>query len=137
MARWTCPRCDREFGNAHQAHTCVPGTTVDQVFTGRVVWQRAIFDAVLDHLEALGPVHCDAVSVGVFLKRGQKFAEARPQVRSLSLELVLPRQVPDARVAKHIRISASRVVHVVKLTETAQVDAQLRAWLTESYDAAG
>jgi hypothetical protein len=29
------------------------------------------------------------------------------------------------------------VVHVVKLTETAQVDAQLRAWLTESYDAAG
>lgn len=89
MNRWTCPRCDREFGRANQAHTCVPGITVDECFAGRPPWQRPIYDAIVDHLESLGPVHADAVYVGVFLERAQKFAE---------------------------------------------VDDELRAWLTESYD---
>ena len=35
MPRWTCPRCDREFGRANQAHTCVPGGTVADTFAGR------------------------------------------------------------------------------------------------------
>ena len=137
MDRWTCPRCEREFGKARQAHTCVPGITVDQTFAGRPAWQQPIYDAIVDHLATLGPVHADAVYVGVFLKRVQKLAEVRPKTRSVSLELVLPRAVESTRVARRITISPARVVHVVKLTDVAQVDDELRAWLTESYDNAG
>lgn len=106
-------------------------------FAGRPPWQRPIFDAIVDHLTSLGPVHADAVYVGVFLKRTQKFAEVRPKIRSLSLELVLPRTVASPRVAKRMTIAPTRIVHIVKLVDIAQVDDELRAWLTESYDNAG
>ena len=69
VARWTCPRCDREFGRARQGHTCVPGCTVDETFAGHSPEQRGVYNAILAHLQSLGPVHEDAVGVGVFLKR--------------------------------------------------------------------
>jgi hypothetical protein len=75
--------------------------------------QRAIYDAVMAHLAALGPVHVDAVRVGVFRKSERKFAEVRPMAR---------RRGPR--------------VHVVRATDPADVDDQLRCWLTEAYGAA-
>jgi len=136
VTRWTCPRCDREFGRAHQAHVCVPGCTVDDVFAGRPATQRLIYNALMDHLATLGPVHEDAVRVGVFLKRVRKLAEVRPKARNLSVEIVLPRTIDHPRVARTIRIAGDRVVHIVKLTRLDQVDDELRGWLTEAYAAA-
>jgi hypothetical protein len=46
MARWTCPRCDREFGRAHQSHTCVPGGTIEDSFAGRPQPQLDAFRAI-------------------------------------------------------------------------------------------
>jgi hypothetical protein len=133
MARWTCPSCEREFGRTRQAHTCLPAGTVDETFAGRPAYQRAAYDAIIGHLEGIGPVHVDAVHVGVFLKRSQKFAEVRPMARSLSLELVLAHVVEDRRVARTIRIAADRVNHTIKLKTVADVDDQVRAWLSEAY----
>jgi hypothetical protein len=53
----------------------VPGCAVDATFAGRPPRLRAVCDAILAHLVSLGPVHEDAVSVGVFLKRDRKLAE--------------------------------------------------------------
>ena len=136
MGRWRCPRCDREFGREHQAHVCVPGCTVDHCFAGHPAAQREIYDAVLAHLRSLGPVHEDAVQVGVFLKSEREVAEVRPLARSLSLELVLDRPVQDPRVSRPIQIGADRVAHFIKLTGVDQVDDQVRDWLTEAYDMA-
>ena len=137
MGRWTCPECEREFGRANRPHTCVPGCTVDDVFAGRPPVQRAIFDVLLAHLADLGPVHVDAVTVGVFLKRDEKLAEVRPMARSLSLRFVLRREVADPRLTRRLRISRDRVVHVLQLTDPADVDDLVCGWLTEAYLAAG
>lgn len=131
MARWTCPECEREFDRARQSHVCVPGCTVDDTFRGRE-WQRPICDEILAFLTDLGPLHVDAVGVGVFLKRQRKLAELRPMARALSVNLWLPRVVTDARVLRRFD-----TWHVLRLTGVEQVDDQLRTWLTESYDAAG
>lgn len=136
MSRWTCPACDRQFARHHQAHVCVPGCSVDSTFAGRAPVQRQTYDALIGHLRALGPFHADAVSVGVFLKSDRKFAEVRPKSRWLSLELVLPRPLADARVSRTLRASAGRTIHVIRLTAVADIDDQLRGWLTEAYDAA-
>ncbi|MGH3682731.1 MAG: DUF5655 domain-containing protein [Natronosporangium sp.] len=136
MPRWTCPACDREFAAAGQAHVCVPGGTVADTFAGRPAYQLAAYQAMADHLGTLGPVHVDAVRVGVFLRRVGKFAEVRPKARSLQLALWLPRTVDHPRVARQIRVSAGQTVHMVKLTAVEDVDDQVRAWLTESYLAA-
>lgn len=136
MARWQCPRCEREFGRANQPHVCVPGCTLDECFAGRPAYQREIYDMLHAYLTELGPLHTDVVSVGVFLKHQRMFAEVRPKARSLSLCLVLPESVEHSRISRTLRISSERVAHFIKLTSVNDVDDQLRDWLTEAYDAA-
>jgi uncharacterized protein DUF5655 len=133
VTRWTCPRCDREFSAANQGHTCVPGCTVDDAFAGHPPQQRAVYDAILAHLLTLGPVHEDAVGVGVFLKRDRKLAEVRPRSRDVSLALYLPRPVADRRFAKVLGPTRTRVVHFLMLRDASEVDEQVRGWLTEAF----
>jgi hypothetical protein len=133
VTRWTCPRCDREFGRARQSHTCVPGITVDAAFAGRSPAARAVYDAILAHVRRLGPVHEDAVSVGVFLKSDRKLAEVRPRSRDVWLGLYLPRPVRDPRIARVLGPAGPRVVHVILLRGADDVDDQVRAWLTEAF----
>jgi hypothetical protein len=137
VSRWTCPRCEREFDRAHQSHVCVPGNTVDDCFASRPAVQREIFDLLMAQLRQLGPVHVDAVKVGVFLKHQRKFAELRPMSRWLSLQVVLPYPDSHPRVDRRIQIAAERLVHVVKLATPADVDEQVNRWLADAYDAAG
>jgi len=134
VSRWTCPHCDREFGRANQSHVCVPGGSVDECFAGRPPWQRDVYEAVHRFVSALGPVHVDAVRVGVFLKSDRKLAEVRPMARSVSLSLVLPAAVDNPRMSRTMTISEDRVANVVKLTSVADVDDQVRAWLADAFD---
>jgi len=84
-------------------------------------------------VETLGPLHVDAVGVGVFLKHQRKFAELRPMARALSVYLVLPRTVSHDRIVRRPWGSADRLWHSVRLTAVAEVDDQLRDWLAEAY----
>ena len=126
MARWTCPRCDREFGRSHQSHTCLPGNSVERTFAGRPPEQRAIYEAILEHLTSLGPVHVDAVQVGVFLKTERKLAELRPKSRWLSCNLYLPEPIDDPRIARSLRLSSTRVLSEIKVRSADEVDDTLR-----------
>jgi Domain of unknown function (DUF5655) len=136
VSRWVCPNCEREFGRARQSHVCVPGCTVDECFHGRPAVHRAIYDAIVAELSRLGPVHEDAVRVGVFLKRDRKFAEVRPMVRAVSLLLLLPRSSRSAPAGKRWEVSAGRVILRITLVGVEDVTAQLRGLLAEAYRAA-
>ena len=94
---------------------------------------RAVYNAIMAHLLDLGPVHEDAVGVGVFLKRDHKLAEVRPRSRDVSLALYLPRRVNHPRISRVLGNSASRVVHLLLLREADDVDEQVRDWLTEAF----
>jgi hypothetical protein len=98
--------------------------------------QREIYDALIAHLTTLGPVHVDAVRVGVFLKSDRKLAEVRPKAHTLSLLLLLPRTIRDARITRTIGVAGDRTVHAVELRGVDDVDQQLCEWLTEAYVAA-
>jgi hypothetical protein len=133
MARWTCPRCDREFGRMNQSHTCLPGNSVEATFRNRPE-QRAIYDAIAQHLKALGPFHADAVQVGVFVKSDRKLAELRPKSKWLELTLYLDHAIDDPRVARSMRYTAARVINWIKLRTPEEVDDQLCEWIDEAYD---
>jgi uncharacterized protein DUF5655 len=137
VSRWRCPACDREFGRAHQSHVCVPGNTVDETFAGRPAGQRDIYETIVGYLNTLGPLHIDAVKVGVFLYHERKLAEVRPMARSLRLLLVLPYGVDTGRVVRRERLSTERVLHYIKLTDPSDVDSELRDWLADAYELAG
>ena len=129
-----CPNCEREFASANQAHVCVPGITVSDLLARHPGWVSEIYDAVIEHLSSLGPIHEDAVNVGIFLKSDRKIAEFRPRVRSVLLSVYLPYELTDARIARTLPAAEGRVIHLIKLTSADQVDDQLREWLTAAFD---
>ncbi|MFI6323011.1 DUF5655 domain-containing protein [Nonomuraea sp. NPDC050556] len=131
MGLWTCPQCDREFARAGQSHVCVPGCTVDEVFAPWPESYREIYDRLTEHL---GPVHEDAVGVGVFLKSAGKFAEIRPKARSVSLLLKLHRPVTHPRLGRSWPMSGGGYWHVFKLTQVEHVDDLLLEWMAEACD---
>jgi hypothetical protein len=135
VARWICPNCEREFGRVRQAHVCAPGITVQELLSRHPAWVAEIYTAVIDALRAAGPVHEDAVDVGIFLKSDRSIAQFRPQARSVQLWIFLPYPLENGRVSRVVATGIDRYVNLVKLTSPAEVDEKLRAWLTESYDA--
>jgi len=107
--------------------------SVDAYFAARPEAYRRIYDAVIAHLETLGDVHVDAVAVGILIKRSRTFAEMRPMRGGLALSVLLSRIVEHPRITRVIRTSATRAAHRIPLRTAADVDATVRAWLTESY----
>ena len=108
---------------------------VEELLSRHPRWVSDVYAAVIEVLWAAGPVHEDAVDVGIFLKSDRTVAQFRPQVRSVQLWIFLPDERQDERVSRIVATGADRYVHLVKLTGPGDVDDQLRAWLTESYDA--
>ncbi len=78
VVMWICPKCQRQFGRTKQSHECSPAMTLEEYFSTGPERERPIFEVVRAHLESLGPVHIEPVSVGIFFKRNRTFVELRP-----------------------------------------------------------
>jgi hypothetical protein len=105
----------------------------DEYFSTGPERERPIFEAVLDALSDVGPVHVEFVSVGIFFKRSRTFVELRTMTRWIALSFWLNREVHDRRITRTYRGSGPRVCHFVRLYGADDVDDDVRAWLAESY----
>jgi len=132
---WTCPDCGREFARARQSHGCSPALGLDEYFATGPVFERPVFEAVAGHLRTVGEVRIEAVQVGIFFKRSRTFAELRPMRDRVRLSLLMSRPVESPRVVRTLGLGARRQVVYVDLRRPEDVDDELRAWLTESYQA--
>lgn len=133
-AAWSCPACGRSFGRAGQSHSCMPAGTLDESFAGRPAWQREAYERIVRHLDGLGPLVVEPVSVGVFFKRNRSFAEVRPMRAALRVEFLLSRALDDPRVVKSLPMSANRIATFVDVRSPDEVDDELLAWLSEAYE---
>jgi hypothetical protein len=61
--------------------------SLEEYFSTGPAHERPVFDAVMTHVDGLGPVHVEPVSVGIFLKRGRRFAELRPMQKWVAQSL--------------------------------------------------
>jgi hypothetical protein len=107
--------------------------TLEEYFSTGPERERPIFDAVMAHLETLGPVHVEPVSVGIFLKRSRSFAELRPMVRWVALWIRLTRKIDHPKMARTVTNEGRAAYHVVNIRGPEDVDDDVRAWLTEAY----
>lgn len=94
---------------------------------------RSIFAAVRSAIEETGPVAVEAVSVGVFFKRGRTFAELRPKKGRFVLSILLSRKAEDPHITRTVSAGGRRVAHFVDLQTAADVDETVRSWLAEGY----
>jgi hypothetical protein len=85
------------------------------------------------HVETLGPVHADIVSVGVFLKNPRKFAELRPKDRWVAISFSLRRRATHPTVTRKVVEYGNRYWHVANVRTPAEVDGALLDLLTEAY----
>lgn len=107
--------------------------TLEEYFSTGPPFERPVFEAVLAHLETIGPVHVEPVSVGIFLKATGSLVELRPMTRWVAMSFPLRRKVTGGRIARKPIASGERWFHVVNLADPADLDDQVRDWLTESY----
>jgi uncharacterized protein DUF5655 len=133
MPSWDCPKCGRRFARVGRSHLCAPALTLDEYFSTGPSFERPIFEAVLAHVETLGPVHVEPVSVGIFLKRAQSFAELRPMTKWVAMWFGLSHPVSHPTITRKVESYGSRYGHVAKLRGPEDFDVQLRGWLTEAY----
>ena len=73
--------------------------------TGSAI-ERPIFEAVFAHLDALGPLYVEFVSVGIFFKRLRTFAELRPARDRVVLSILLSRKLQHPRISRMLKASA-------------------------------
>ena len=95
--------------------------------------ERPVFEAVLAHLDTVGPVHVEPVSVGIFLKRAQTFAQLRPMERWVALHFSLGRRVQHDRITRKVIAYAGRYHHVANVRSPDDLDEALCGYLTEAY----
>lgn len=129
---WSCPACAREFGS-RQSHVCVPALSVDAYFLGRPPIERDIFEAVRAHLEALGPLIVEPVGIGILFKRRRTFVELRPKSRWVDLSVGLNHRLEHPRITRTVRTATGRTYHGIRITSPADIDDDVRGWLTQSY----
>lgn len=110
--------------------------TVDDYFSTGPPHERPIFEAVIASLETVGPVHIEAVSVGIFLKNPRKFAELRPMQRWVALSFSLSRSREHRSIVRKVMPYGGRYYHTANLATPDEFDAVLAAMLAEAYDEA-
>jgi hypothetical protein len=133
MGRWTCPNCERQFGKRNQSHECAPAMTLDEYFSTGPERERPIFDAVMGHLDTVGDVYVEPVSVGIFLRRTRKFAQLRPMRDWVALSFSLRRKVTHPRIRRKVIEYHGWYHHVANIADPSDLDDDIRGWLTEAY----
>ena len=107
--------------------------SLEEYFATGPAHERPIFERVMAHLDAVGPVHVEPVSVGVFLKRSRTFAELRPMQKWVALSFSLSHVVRHPLIVRKVLPYGGRYYHVVNLRQAEDLDDDIRSWLTEAY----
>jgi Domain of unknown function (DUF5655) len=108
--------------------------TVDEYFATGPDHERPVFDAVMEHLAAVGPVHVEPVSVGILLKSPRTFAELRPMRNWVAVSFTLRRVVRHRLIVrKPIANHGGRFYHVANVSSPNDLDDDIFGWLTEAY----
>jgi hypothetical protein len=107
--------------------------SLEEYFSTGPERERPIFEAVMRHLDTVGTVHVEPVSVGIFLKRARSFAQLRPLTQWVALSFSLPRPVQHPTITRKVQPYHGRYYHVAALRGPDDLDDQLRGWLTEAY----
>jgi hypothetical protein len=130
---WTCPECGRQFRRTRQSHECAPAMTLEEYFSTGPPHERPVFEAVMAHVNTLGPVHVEPVSVGIFVKRDGSWMELRPMERWVAMSFPLHRRAGHRTIVRKVMQWNGRYYHIANVTGPEDFDDALADLVTESY----
>jgi hypothetical protein len=129
---WRCPRCKRAFANRNQSHAC-GRLHLAHHFRGKPPEIRALFDAVVAAVKAIGPVRVLPEKTRIAFQVRMSFAQVTPRQRWIDGHVVLARRLERPRFRRIETFSPRNHLHAFRLTTLADVDAEFRSWLQEAY----
>ena len=129
---WKCPRCKRTFANRNQTHTCGLHD-LESHFRDKPPEIRALYDAVLAAVQALGPVTVLPEKTRIAFHVRMSFAQVTPKMGWLDGHVVLARRLEHPRFRSIQTFSPINHLHTFRISALADVDDDFRAWLAEAY----
>ncbi|MHB1260655.1 MAG: DUF5655 domain-containing protein [Thermoplasmatota archaeon] len=140
MTEWTCPRCRQVFLARNARHSC--DRQAIEEFFGPYPHGLPLFEAVLRAVRAFGPVEPAATKTQVSFRARTRFAWLWiPQMAlkrgppDVYLTFDLSHCVDSPRIKEAIQVRPGRWVHHLRLASPRDVDAEVKAWLREAYEA--
>lgn len=131
-AMWRCPDCGRSFANPNQSHFC-SDVRLEAHFEGREPDVIATFERLLAKARRNGPVMVLPEKTRIAFQVRMSFAAFTLRRRWVDGHVVLARRLESPRFRRIDFISPRNQVHVFRLHEPGDVDAEVEAWLAEAY----
>lgn len=91
---------------------------------------------VVDHLRRLdgdGDLIVDPIPAVILLKNGPVVCTIRTMTKWVAVGFYLRRKLDSPRLSRKVQSHGGRHFHVVNVTDAAQVDRELLAWLGEAF----
>jgi hypothetical protein len=132
-ALWRCPRCDKEFVNRNQYHSC-KRYDLKALFEKKPPEIRALYDRFHEMVQQCGPSKMLPYRDKVAYMVRVRFAGAVPAMKWLDVGFWLTHRVESPRFRKIETLDPNAHVHLVRITAPEQLDAEVAAWLAEAYE---
>lgn len=129
---WRCKTCGREFANRNQSHACGRYSLADH-FRGKPAEIRALFNAVVAAIRAIGPVRVLPEKTRIAFQVRMSFAQVTPRRHWLDGHVVLARRLDNPRFRKVQTFSPRNHLHEFRLTRLDDIDGEFLSWLAEAY----
>ncbi|MES2177126.1 MAG: DUF5655 domain-containing protein [Gemmatimonadota bacterium] len=108
--------------------------TVSQHFERAEPRVRATYDALLGIARTLGDVVEDPKKTSIHLNRRSAFAGVATRKTALILTLKSPVEITSPRIGKREQASKNRWHNEIRLESAADLDAEVIAWLKQSWE---
>lgn len=121
---------------AGQAPESASANPLDALYTGPKAALRPIHEALLPHLSELGSFETAPKQKYISYRRKKQFAMIGPATNTQVEVGLNVKELPDSPRLEHLPVG-QMCTYRVRLTDRAQVDAELIGWIKSAYDAAG
>ncbi len=134
---WTCPACGAKLVSKNLWHSCGRATLQD--WTARMGPRaRVLYDRFERAIAACGPYHVAPAKTRIaFLARVRFAGITSLSERGMTCSFALPHALRSRRFAKVEEVAPAWWVHRLRVTDPDELDAEVQAWLRESYRLTG
>jgi Domain of unknown function (DUF5655) len=109
-------------------------STVESHFARKTSQLRAIYQRLLTQVADFGPFEEVPKRASIHLQRGTVFADIQLRTAHFNLEFKTDYAIDHPRITKHLRLSAHRFAHTIKIESATVTDNQVLKCLKDAYD---
>lgn len=130
---WTCPKCGLKFVTRNLWHSC-GSATIDDWFARIGPRGRGLYDRFEALIASCGEYHVSPAKTRIaFLGRVRFASISKISEEFMTCGFALPRPLKSRRFLDVEEVVPGWWQHRLRITDPAQLDAQVQRWLRESY----